>query len=171
MDEDITSIKGVIKPENNLIKEGNPIKLGKKGLTEFCNKFFESKRPRIVKGGNFINIPTSTERSSSFGTKVKDFRFFKELGQGARGTVYLAKSRLNYREVAIKKVSVKELPIFKQKEILSEIFIQKQMGPHPHIIEYYSSFLEDEVIYLIMEYAHHGDLLRVTYIYIYIYSQ
>jgi hypothetical protein len=41
---------------------------------------------------------------------------------------------------------------------------------HIHVIQYYTSFLEDEKLHIIMEYAEKGDLYRVGYFIVTLFS-
>ena len=38
----------------------------------------------------------------------------------------------------------------------------KLLRDHPHIIKYYNSFMEDQSLHIVMEYAERGDLSRLV---------
>ena len=91
------------------------------------------------------------------GNKLSDFEIIKELGKGSYGTVYTIKSLLNSQIYVMKKMDINHLKPNQQQECHREVSILKKVS-HPNIIKYYSSFIEQEILYIIMEYAELGDL-------------
>lgn len=47
-----------------------------------------------------------------------------------------------------------------KRDALKEVQILKLLQGHPHIIRYYTSFIENQCLHIIMEYAEKGDLTR-----------
>ena len=97
------------------------------------------------------------KKSEEIGCKLSDFKIIKELGKGSYGTVYTVKSNINSNIYVMKKMELNHLNPRQQIECYREVSILKQVD-HKNIIKYYSSFLEKEVLYIIMEYAELGDL-------------
>ena len=97
------------------------------------------------------------EKNKEVGNKLADFEILKELGKGSYGTVYTVKSKLNSNIYVMKKMELNYLQAHQQQECYREVSILKKVS-HQNIIKYYSSFLENEILYIIMEYAELGDL-------------
>lgn len=47
-----------------------------------------------------------------------------------------------------------------KREALREVQLLRRLS-NPHVIRYYNSFMEDESLYIIMEYAERGDLHKL----------
>ena len=91
------------------------------------------------------------------GSRLSDFIIIKELGKGSYGTVYTVKSNLNSNIYVMKKMELNHLTSRQQQECYREVSILKKVS-HNNIIKYYSSFMDKEILYIIMEYAELGDL-------------
>ena len=100
---------------------------------------------------------TLKKSAINVGCKLSDFKIVKELGKGSYGTVYTVKSYLDENIYVMKKMELNNLKEKQQKECYREVSILKKVS-HPNIIKYYSSFLEKDCLYIIMEYAEGGDL-------------
>ena len=81
----------------------------------------------------------------------------KALGKGSYGTVYTVRSRLDSNIYVMKKMELNHLKESQQRECYREVSILRKVS-HPNIIKYYASFLENESLCIIMEYAELGDL-------------
>ena len=99
----------------------------------------------------------SKKKENEVGNKLSDFEIIKELGKGSYGTVYTVKSLINSNVYVMKKMEINHLKHRQQQECYREVSILKKVS-HKNIIKYYSSFLEQEILYIIMEYAELGDL-------------
>ena len=91
------------------------------------------------------------------GSRLSDFEIIKQLGKGSYGTVYTVKSRLDSNIYVMKKMELNHLKESQQRECYREVSILRKVS-HPNIIKYYASFLENESLCIIMEYAELGDL-------------
>lgn len=98
--------------------------------------------------------------NNKIGSKNKDFTYLYEIGKGSFGVVYKVKSLLDNKIYAIKKLDLRNMKEENLRESLEEVSILKNLN-HPHIIKCYTSFLEDEFLYIVMEYAEGGDLYSV----------
>ena len=96
-------------------------------------------------------------KTEEVGSKVSDFKIIKELGKGSYGTVYTVKSLIDSNIYVMKKMELNHLNPRQQNECYREVSILKKVS-HKNIIKYYSSFLEKNILYIIMEYAELGDL-------------
>ena len=96
-------------------------------------------------------------KTEEVGSKVSDFKIIKELGKGSYGTVYTVKSLIDSNIYVMKKMELNHLNPRQQNECYREVSILKKVS-HKNIIKYYSSFLENNILYIIMEYAELGDL-------------
>ncbi|CDW91219.1 protein kinase domain containing protein [Stylonychia lemnae] len=110
-------------------------------------------------------------KNSEIGNTMSDFRIINELGRGSYGTVYKVTSLKNNQTVVLKKISLKHMKPKQQQAALKEVQILKFLD-HPHIIKYslllsyhqfryFTSFMEDESIHIVMEYAEKGDLYKL----------
>ena len=97
------------------------------------------------------------KKKDDVGNKLSDFEIIKELGKGSYGTVYTVKSLLNSNIYVMKKMEINHLKHRQQQECYREVSILKKVS-HKNIIKYYSSFFDEEILYIIMEYAELGDL-------------
>ena len=88
---------------------------------------------------------------------MADFEIVSELGRGSYGVVYKVKSRKNGTIFALKKIPINHMKPKNQRESLQEMLILKKLS-HPNIIRYYSSFIEFECLYILMEFGAGGDL-------------
>ena len=91
------------------------------------------------------------------GSRLSDFEIIKQLGKGSYGTVYTVQSRIDSNIYVMKKMELNHLKESQQRECYREVSILRKVS-HPNIIKYYASFLENESLCIIMEYAELGDL-------------
>ncbi len=107
---------------------------------------------------NTQNNPKNIKSKESFvGSRLSDFEIIKQLGKGSYGTVYVVKSKVDSNIYVMKKMELNHLKESQQRECYREVSILRKVS-HPNIIKYYSSFLENESLCIIMEYAELGDL-------------
>ena len=103
------------------------------------------------------------ETHSEYGNSLSDFNILNELGRGSYGTVYKVQAKkCNHTVFVLKKIPMKHLKPKHQREALQEVQILKKLT-HPNIITYYTSFVESECLYILMEYAAGGDLYSVSF--------
>ncbi|CDW54620.1 Pkinase domain containing protein [Trichuris trichiura] len=91
---------------------------------------------------------------------MKDFEIGRPLGKGKFGRVYLARERKSKFIIALKMLS--KAQIVKsgvEKQLIREIDIQTHVN-HPNVLRLYGWFHDEQHVYLILEYAFHGELFR-----------
>ena len=103
------------------------------------------------------NLNEIRMKEASVGSRLSEFEIVKQLGKGSYGTVYVVRSKLDMNTYVMKKMELNHLKESQQKECYREVSILRKVS-HPNIIKYYSSFLENESLCIIMEYAELGDL-------------
>ncbi len=87
--------------------------------------------------------------------KKHDFKFVSKLGSGGFGTVVKVKHRISNQYFAVKKLNGKGKA--NPENILREIRAIARLN-NPNIISYNHSFIEDNELYLVMEYCSGGSL-------------
>ena len=94
---------------------------------------------------------------NEIGSKLSDFEILQVLGKGSFGYVVKVRSKKDLKIYAMKKVDLSKVDESKKKYYENEsIFLKKLI--HPNICRLYSTFKENNNIYMIMEYADNGDL-------------
>ena len=97
---------------------------------------------------------------SLIGNKSDDFEILRKLGQGAFGKVFKVRSKLNNKVYAMKMLNIEKLQKDNKKAYelsLNETSFLEGLS-HPHIIKYYKSFIENEYLYIIIEFVANGDM-------------
>lgn len=103
----------------------------------------------------------TTSKASQKPTSLADFEIGKVLGKGKLGKVYCAKHKRSGFICAIKVMAKKDLVMLKLKEnFRREVEIQKDLI-HPNISRLYGFFFDEKNVYLILEYAVHGELYQL----------
>ena len=80
-----------------------------------------------------------------------------KLGEGAYGSVYLAKNQVTGETVALKKVKLGKLPAAQKEKAKQEVTLLSSLK-HPNIVAYKGSFTYHDNLYIAMEYVDGGDL-------------
>ncbi|KAL1919810.1 uncharacterized protein VTP21DRAFT_1741 [Calcarisporiella thermophila] len=83
----------------------------------------------------------------------------KKVGQGASGSVYVAKHLMSNRKAAIKQIDLGSQP--RKELIVNEILVMKE-NQHPNIVNYLDSFLlQGNELWVVMDYMEGGALTDV----------
>lgn len=107
------------------------------------------------------SVFTPRRNASSTTPSLADFEIGKVLGKGKLGKVYCAKHKKSGFICAIKVMAKKDLVSLKlQENLRREIEIQKGLV-HPYISRLYGFFFDTKNVYLILEYAVHGELYQL----------
>ena len=109
-----------------------------------------SGKPQLLyidKGNKNINV----------GSQLSDFTMVKELGKGNFGSVFLVTSKLTKKVYALKEIKREMYNDEQRLEVEKEIRLLKDLN-HPHVIKYFTSFIENGNFYIIIEYINGGSL-------------
>jgi len=91
--------------------------------------------------------------------RVNGFTLQKLLGKGTFGTVYQATRENDGRTYAIKKVDTRKMGAKDRAEAVNEIRVLASIAGS-HIITFFEAFVEQDILYIVTEFAAHGDLFN-----------
>lgn len=63
----------------------------------------------------------------------------------------------------LKKIQLKDTKLKQQLAAIKEAKIMSDLEEHPNVIKFYTSFVENDSLHILMEYAPKGDLYKVSY--------
>jgi len=95
----------------------------------------------------------------SLPTRLSDYQVICELGRGSFGVVYKVQTRSSPATLVLKRVN-SNLMTGQTADTIREVQLLKMIR-HPHIIRYYTSFVEEGSVCIVMEFAEGGDLQRL----------
>ena len=78
--------------------------------------------------------------------RFSDFTIVKQLGEGGFGSAYLAVHNPHKMQVCLKWIRAPNQSAFDEAKTLSQL-------EDKHIVKYYGSFVEDDILCIVMEYA------------------
>ncbi|KAJ1387690.1 Serine/threonine-protein kinase, active site [Sesbania bispinosa] len=100
------------------------------------------------------------EENSKRNWSLKDFEIGKPLGKGKFGRVYVAREVKSKYVVALKVIFKEQIEKYKiHHQLRREMEIQSSLR-HPNILRLYGWFHDADRVFLILEYAHNGELYR-----------
>ena len=109
--------------------------------------------------------PSSLAASHSldFGSgSLVDFVIEKAIGRGHFSVVHRALRKTDELRVALKKVSIFDTMDAKARDrCLKEVKLLQTLPAHPCIIRYIDAFIDSNELYIVFEWAEHGDLRRL----------
>jgi NIMA (never in mitosis gene a)-related kinase len=88
---------------------------------------------------------------------IRNYRILNKIGSGSYSTVYKAENISNNQIYALKDIFLHNLSDKEKEQLVMEVCIQK-CNTNPFIIKYIDSFIIDEHVYIVSEYAENGDL-------------
>ena len=104
---------------------------------------------------NYLN---KEKKIINVGTKLSDFNFIENIGEGDFSIVKLVTSKLTNKYYAMKEIKSKYCKTKRNlSKIEKEIKLLQSLN-HPNVIKYYSSFQENDNYYIITEYLNNGSL-------------
>uniref|UniRef100_F7DMM6 non-specific serine/threonine protein kinase n=1 Tax=Equus caballus TaxID=9796 RepID=F7DMM6_HORSE len=83
----------------------------------------------------------------------------KAIGEGAFGKAYLAKGKSDSKHCVIKEINFAKMPIQEKEASKKEVILLAKMK-HPNIVTFFSSFQENNRLFIVMEYCDGGDLMK-----------
>ena len=93
---------------------------------------------------------------------LADYVVEKAIGKGHFSVVHRAVRKSDHKRVALKKVQIFDMMDAKARErCLKEVKLLQTLPAHPCIITYLDSFLDNNELYIVFEWAEHGDLRRL----------
>ncbi|RIA98708.1 kinase-like domain-containing protein [Glomus cerebriforme] len=136
------------QPQTNPPKQPNPQPAPKKSASE-----------RRISTMTEAQIMEKLRSVVSPGDPTSIYSKIKKVGQGASGSVYVAKSLQTSAKVAIKQMDLSHQP--RKELIVNEILVMKE-SQHPNIVNYLDSFLvKSNELWVVMEYMEGGALTDV----------
>ena len=93
---------------------------------------------------------------------LADYVLEKVCGRGHFSVVHRAVRKTNQQRVALKKVQIFDMMDSKARDrCLKEVHLLRTLPKHPCIITYLDSFIDSNELYIVFEWAEHGDLRRL----------
>ncbi|EKX45879.1 hypothetical protein GUITHDRAFT_159664 [Guillardia theta CCMP2712] len=86
-----------------------------------------------------------------------DFDFLRKVGRGASSVVFKARRKADNRVYCVKEIDMSAVVPEEEEQALLEVQLLASFE-HPYVIRYYDSFLDDEILHIVMEWAEHGTL-------------
>lgn len=120
-----------------------------------------AKSPRENRGSTMSEAQIMEKLRSvvTSGDPTSMYQKIKKIGQGASGSVYVARSLSNNLKVAIKQMDLSHQP--RKELIVNEILVMKE-SLHPNIVNYLDSFLVRAAeLWVVMEFMEGGALTDV----------
>lgn len=93
------------------------------------------------------------------GTRIADYRLERLMGRGSFGEVYEARDLRSGRKVAVKLLLNKEISREEYQSFWKEAQTLANLDGHPHIVRVFAFNFEEELPYMVMEFAPGGSLL------------
>ncbi|XP_006777150.1 PREDICTED: wee1-like protein kinase 2 [Myotis davidii] len=88
----------------------------------------------------------------------KEFMEVEKIGVGEFGTVYKCIKRLDGCVYAIKRSTNSFAELSNENSVLHEVYAHAVLGHHPHVVRYYSAWVEDDHMIIQNEYCNGGSL-------------
>ncbi|KAJ8748916.1 hypothetical protein K2173_013351 [Erythroxylum novogranatense] len=109
---------------------------------------------------NSKGFDMQSEENSKKQWSLQDFEIGKPLGKGKFGRVYLAREVQSKYIVALKVLFKEQIEKYRiHHQLRREMEIQTSLD-HPNILRLYGWFHDEDRIFLILEYAHGGELYK-----------
>ncbi|XP_034859360.1 serine/threonine-protein kinase Nek5 isoform X1 [Mirounga leonina] len=90
---------------------------------------------------------------------MDNYDLIKAIGEGAFGKAFLAKGKSDSKHCVIKEIDFAKMPIQEKEASEKEVILLAKMK-HPNIVTFFSSFQENNRLFIVMEYCDGGDLMR-----------
>ncbi|KAL4505506.1 hypothetical protein ABPG72_002568 [Tetrahymena utriculariae] len=117
---------------------------------------FKPLRVQNVKAiAKYVQFKDQGDKNSNL-VGIQQYKVLKTLGQGASGSVELVQKN-DGKLYALKTISMKYMNETEKRSAQSEVTLLKVLDA-PTIIRYYEAFVQNDSIYIVMEYAKEGAL-------------
>lgn len=121
-------------------------------------KPLEKKKEKRLEHRESLDVMERLRHVVSKDDPMKLYTDFKKIGQGASGSVYVAKTKKGKNVVAIKRMDLNHQP--KKDLIINEIIVMREAN-HPNIVNFIDSYLVKDELWVVMEYMEGGSLTDV----------
>ena len=92
-------------------------------------------------------------------SSMTDFEVLSKLGQGSFGIVYKVRRKIDKGVYVLKQINISQMNAKLRKEALNEVKILNSLN-NSYIVRYHESFVEQNNLYIIMEFCEGGDLAQ-----------
>merc|ERR1719399_2302064 len=89
--------------------------------------------------------------------RLVDYQVMNKLGSGAFGVVHKVKRKSDGHVLVMKRVDLNMLSDAEVAAAVQEATLLSKLE-HPYIVQYFDSFVDQDSLYIIMEYAARGNL-------------
>ena len=90
-------------------------------------------------------------------SSLKDFEIQTKLGQGSFGIVYKVKRKIDNSHYVMKQINISQMSSRMKQDAINEVTVLSKMS-NPYVVKYYDSFIDKNILCIIMEYCDNGDL-------------
>nr|XP_020754679.1 serine/threonine-protein kinase Nek5 isoform X6 [Odocoileus virginianus texanus] len=90
---------------------------------------------------------------------MDQYDVIEAIGEGAFGKAYLAKRKPDSEHCVIKEINFEKMPLQEKEASKKEVILLAKMK-HPNIVTFFSSFQENNRLFIVMEYCDGGDLMK-----------
>jgi len=118
----------------------------------------DAKKAKRIEYRESVDIMDRLRAVVSTEDPMKIYSDFKKVGQGASGSVYVAKIKKTKEIVAIKRMDLNNQP--KKDLIINEILVMRE-SKHPNIVNFIESYLVRDELWVVMDYMDGGSLTDV----------
>ncbi|KAK5582832.1 hypothetical protein RB653_004420 [Dictyostelium firmibasis] len=143
--------------EDELVNSGNgkePMEERKKSPSHISTAVSNERRESIIR--ELQQIKTATDYPSS----ANQYNLIEPIGEGTEGRVFKAYCIPLKENVAIKVVELDKMDPQFVKDVIKEVKVMNGNN-HPNLIHYHTSFLENNQLWLVMDYLGGGSLADI----------
>ncbi|XP_019681504.2 serine/threonine-protein kinase Nek5 isoform X2 [Felis catus] len=109
--------------------------------------------------GTLPNLRNRLNRSHRAFETMDKYDVIKAIGEGAFGKAFLAKRTSDSKHCVIKEIDFAKMPPQEKEASTKEVVLLAKMK-HPNIVTFFSSFQENNRLFIVMEYCDGGDLMK-----------